>query len=97
MAALDNLVGCLPIFPTQYFGSLAFKVLVDGKEMFYLAKDVRLHFCVVVDAAEARVSRRIGKYFFVANTLVEHFEETNRPGKVNATGKCRRIPEDQNV
>ena len=84
----------LPVLPAQHLRSLAFEVLINREKVLDLAKNVLLHVCVILNAGEARVARGIGEDLFVANTLIEHFKEANRPRKINAAWEGRRVTEN---
>lgn len=65
--------------------------------MLDFQQDVRLDFGVVLNIAESWIPHSISKDLLVVQSVVEHLKESNRPDRVDASGKGRCVAEDQNV
>ena len=98
LLSFKNLVaGERGVAPSFDFNTLAFKVLVDGKEVGNLLEHVGVDLGEVPDILVAGVAFADAEDFFIGQALVEHLEHADGANLHDTTGKAGGIDEDQDI
>lgn len=93
----DDFAGRAHAVPARELSLLAFKALVNGKEVLDFAQCMGEHLRVVIDLAVERITFRHGQNLLIAFSLIDHPKHANWPHLNEASRKRRRLQQHQNI